>query len=55
MTKQTASNNFMLRQLKAKANAPIYKEASRLLNERGRAEMVEFLYTVDTEAFGTDK
>lgn len=55
MKKQTATNNSELRELKAIVNAPIFKESSRLMNERGREAMIAFLYTYDTEAFGMDK
>lgn len=53
--KQTARNNEELRTLKSKANEPIFKKASKILNEQGRDEMISFLYTIDTDAFGLDK
>lgn len=55
MKKQTVSNNSELRELKAKANDKVFKNASKLLNEQGREEMIAFLYTIDTKAFGMDK
>lgn len=55
LKKQTATNNADLQILKSKANDRIFKTASKILNEQGRAEMIAFLYTIDTKAFGLDK
>lgn len=45
MTKQTASNNELLKRVKATYNKATYKEVSKMLNEKGESAARELLNT----------
>ncbi len=43
MTKQTAANNELLRQVKARMNGKIYKKTLQIVNEQGEESALEYL------------
>lgn len=43
MSKQTAANNELLKQVKSRMNAKIYKETLRIVNDQGEYSALEYL------------